>query len=124
MASALKSLWGKVGGGSDAKLHPDGFSKAPVDQLFPKTNPAVDGEECLRDCETCTIKYPRKWSVDEDENMYGHIKGWSTHMIVATGKADWVSQRRHCIWCAVRIDVLTAGQGRGGREGLHHGGRG
>lgn len=90
MASALKSLWGKVGGGSDAKLHPDGFSKAPVDQLFPKTNPAVDGEECLRDCETCTIKYPRKWSVDEDENMYGHIKGWSTHMIVATGKADWV----------------------------------
>lgn len=90
MAAALKSLWGKVGGGSGDTQHADGFSKAACDQLFPKTNPAVDGEECLRDCETCTIKYPRKWSVDEDENMYGHIKGWSTHLIVATGKSDWV----------------------------------
>ncbi|OJD40776.1 sucrase ferredoxin domain-containing protein [Diplodia corticola] len=91
MAAALKSLWGKVGGGAAASQHPDGFSKAPAsDQLFPKTNPTVDGEECLRDCETCTIKYPRKWSVDEDDDLYGHVKGWSTHMVVATGKSDWV----------------------------------
>ncbi|KKY26768.1 putative sucrase ferredoxin domain containing protein [Diplodia seriata] len=91
MAAALKSLWGKVGGGGAASEHENGFSKAPAsDQLFPKTNPAVDGEECLRDCESCTIKYPRKWSIDETEDMYGHVKGWSTHLVVATGKSDWV----------------------------------
>ncbi|KAH7036711.1 Sucrase/ferredoxin-like-domain-containing protein [Macrophomina phaseolina] len=95
MAAAFKSLWGKVGGGGSgsASGHTSGggFTKAAqASQLFPTTNPAVDGEECLRDCETCTIKYPRKWSVDEHENMYGHIKGWSTHLIVATGKTDWV----------------------------------
>ncbi|KAK0664780.1 Actin patches distal protein 1 [Lasiodiplodia hormozganensis] len=91
MAAALKNLWGKVGGGAASSQHPNGFAKAPAsDQLFPKTNPAVDGEECLRDCESCTIKYPRKWSIDENEDMYGHVKGWSTHMVVATGKTDWV----------------------------------
>lgn len=93
MASALKNLWGKVGGTAKPHHHPEGFEQVTSsDQLFPKTNAAVDGEECLHDCSTCTIKYPRKWSVDEDENMYGHIQGWNTHLIVATGKTDWVSR--------------------------------
>lgn len=68
-----------------------GFRKAPdASDLFPKTNPAVDGEDCLHDCESCTIKFPRKFEVDEEDKLYGHVKGWSTHLIVATGKADWV----------------------------------
>ncbi|GME50266.1 Actin patches distal protein 1 [Neofusicoccum parvum] len=91
MGSVLKSFWGKVGGGGSSAQYANGFSKAPIsNQLFPKTNPAVDDEECLRDCETCTIKYPRKWSIAEDRDIYGQVKGWSTHMIVATGKSDWV----------------------------------
>ncbi|KAF2136725.1 uncharacterized protein K452DRAFT_236980 [Aplosporella prunicola CBS 121167] len=89
MASSLKNLWGRVAGASSTEL-PEGFTKAPKDQLFPATNPAVDGEDCLHDCETCTIKYPKKWSIDEDADMYGHIEGWQTHLVVATGKTDWV----------------------------------
>lgn len=70
---------------------PGEFSKAPTsDALFDTTDPAVDGDECLHDCSSCTIKYPSKFSIDETEELYGHIKGWSTHLIVATGKTDWV----------------------------------
>lgn len=67
------------------------FRKAPrEDVLFQKTTAAVDGEECLHDCESCSIKYPRKFEIDESDKLYGNINGWSTHMIVATGKTDWV----------------------------------
>jgi hypothetical protein len=67
------------------------FIKAKnVDTLFTKTSPSVDGEDCLHDCESCSIKYPRKFEIDEDDQVYGNINGWSTHMIVATGKSDWV----------------------------------
>ncbi|KAI9814582.1 MAG: hypothetical protein M1827_003137 [Pycnora praestabilis] len=66
------------------------FSKAPEGQLFPKVDPSIDGEDCDRDCESCTIKYPAKWSIDEDEKLYGMVKGWGTHLLVATGKSDWV----------------------------------
>ncbi|KAF2153948.1 hypothetical protein K461DRAFT_277012 [Myriangium duriaei CBS 260.36] len=68
----------------------DGFVKAQEDNLFTKTDPEIDGEECLHDCEGCTIRYPRKWSIDEESKMYGFVDAWSTHLIVATGKADWV----------------------------------
>ncbi|PYH73577.1 uncharacterized protein BO88DRAFT_440794 [Aspergillus vadensis CBS 113365] len=61
-----------------------------VDTLFPKTDPAVDGEECLHDCASCTVKYPAKFDVDQEDTMYGNINGWSTHVLVATGKTDWV----------------------------------
>ena len=69
----------------------DGFTTAPTEgALFTAVDPEVDGEECLRDCESCTIHLPRKWSIDEDDKLYGHVKGWSTHLLVATGKTDWV----------------------------------
>jgi hypothetical protein len=74
--------------GSD---HGDGsFTKAPEGKLFTKVDPAVDGEDCDHDCATCTIKYPSKFSIDEKEELYGLVKGWSTHLLVATGKSDWV----------------------------------
>lgn len=68
----------------------DGFKRASDTELFPKTDPAVDGEDCLHDCQSCTIHYPKKFSIDEDEKLYGHVNGWSTHLVVATGKTDWV----------------------------------
>jgi hypothetical protein len=67
------------------------FSKATkTEQLFPTTDPAIDGEECLHDCDSCSVKYPRKFEIDETEELYGHVKGFNTHLIVATGKTDWV----------------------------------
>ncbi|KAF2754775.1 hypothetical protein EJ05DRAFT_540840 [Pseudovirgaria hyperparasitica] len=87
--SALKTLfWNVKTRDRKASLS---FTKAPTeDKLFEVTNEAVDGPECLQDCSTCTIKYPAKFSIDETEKLYGHVKGWSTHLIVGTGKSDWV----------------------------------
>ncbi|RAH39631.1 sucrase/ferredoxin-like domain-containing protein [Aspergillus brunneoviolaceus CBS 621.78] len=62
----------------------------PAETLFPKVDPAIDGEECLHDCASCTVKYPAKFDVDQDDNMYGNISEWATHVLVATGKTDWV----------------------------------
>ena len=69
----------------------DGFRKAPTTtSLFPKVDPAVDGEDCEHDCESCPVQLPRGWKIDEDEELYGHVNGWGSHMVVATGKTDWV----------------------------------
>ena len=36
------------------------------------------------------MQYPAKWSIDEEEQLYGQVNGWATHLLVATGKSDWV----------------------------------
>lgn len=73
------------------QLRSDGLSTAKAtDALFPRTDPTVDGETCLQDCATCTVHYPRKFAIDEDDKLYGEIQGWSRHILVATGKTDWV----------------------------------
>ena len=70
---------------------PTGFTKAPVPTtLFPSVDPSIDGDDCDHDCASCTVHYPAKFSIDEDDKLYGHVKGWSTHLVVATGKSDWV----------------------------------
>lgn len=67
------------------------FAKAQkTEQLFPTTDPTVDGDDCLHDCASCSINYPRKFDIDETEELFGHVQGWNTHLIVATGKTDWV----------------------------------
>lgn len=66
----------------------DGY--APLENLFPKVDPKVDGEDCNHDCASCEVKLPKSWSIDEEDKLYGFIKGWSTHVLVATGKSDWV----------------------------------
>jgi hypothetical protein len=67
------------------------FTKAAhTEQLFPTTDPTIDGDDCLHDCASCSVKYPRKFDIDETEELYGHVKAWSTHLVVATGKTDWV----------------------------------
>lgn len=67
----------------------DGSTPA-ADQLFPKVQPEVDGEDCLRDCDSCSVQYPRGFKIEEHDELYGHVKGWATHVLVATGKTDWV----------------------------------
>ncbi|WEW60749.1 hypothetical protein PRK78_006236 [Emydomyces testavorans] len=68
-----------------------GFTTAPTSTaLFTPVNPAVDGEDCDRDCASCTIKYPARFTVNYEDELYGHVKGWATHVLVATGKTDWV----------------------------------
>ncbi|KAK2033876.1 hypothetical protein LX32DRAFT_634826 [Colletotrichum zoysiae] len=63
---------------------------APALELFPKTDPAVDGDDCDHDCESCHVKYPKGFKIEQSDELYGHVKAWSTHALVATGKSDWV----------------------------------
>ncbi|KAI9761504.1 MAG: hypothetical protein M4579_001014 [Chaenotheca gracillima] len=65
-------------------------SSSPGGFIFPKVDPAVDGDDCDHDCASCTIHYPSKFKIDEDDQLYGHVKGWATQILVATGKSDWV----------------------------------
>ncbi|KAJ5920747.1 hypothetical protein N7454_009280 [Penicillium verhagenii] len=74
----------------DNALAIEGFRTiSESDKLFSKADAAVDGDDCLHDCATCTIKYPAKFDVDMEDELYGQVKGWATHMLVATGKSDW-----------------------------------
>src|SRR2546421_2248366 len=92
MASTVRSLLKK----GQAFLTPTGSSsdlrstaRPTVTTLFPCVNPAIDGPDCLHDCDTCTIRYPAKFSVEQKDVLYGHVNGWATHLLVATGKKDW-----------------------------------
>lgn len=91
MAASIKTLIGKLKSATlssnDAR---DDFAHASRSDLFAKTDPETDGDECLHDCSSCTIQYPKKFSIDETADLYGHVNAWSRHLIVATGKTDWV----------------------------------
>lgn len=90
----FRSLVDRVSGPTapDAlKPRGDGFSTAKgFEALFPPTKPEVDGDECLHDCASCSISYPKKFKIDDEDHLYGAINGWSRHLVVATGKTDWV----------------------------------
>lgn len=60
------------------------------EDLFPVVSKEVDGDDCDHECATCTIQYPRSFKIDEEDELYGQIKGWATHVLVATSKTDWV----------------------------------
>lgn len=62
----------------------------PKTYIFPTVDPAIDGDDCDHDCASCEIQYPKGFKIDESEKLYGHVNGWATHMLVATGKTDWV----------------------------------
>ncbi|OQV03284.1 hypothetical protein CLAIMM_08343 [Cladophialophora immunda] len=69
----------------------DGFTTAKTEaDLFPPTDPSIDGDECLHDCSSCTVHYPTKFSIDESDKLFGHVKGFNVHLLVGTGKTDWV----------------------------------
>ncbi|KAJ6178774.1 hypothetical protein N7519_009235 [Penicillium mononematosum] len=59
------------------------------DYLFPKVDPKEDGPECLKDCADCTVKFPSKVKVETSRPLYGQIKEFHTHVLVATGQSDW-----------------------------------
>lgn len=84
MAVSLKSFASSIWGRGAATGPP------AITELFDKTDPKTDGEECLRDCESCAVKYPRGFKIDEEDVLYGHVKGWDTHLLVGTSKSDWV----------------------------------
>jgi glycerol-3-phosphate O-acyltransferase / dihydroxyacetone phosphate acyltransferase len=86
MALSLKNLMGSMLGGGSAKQD----SKPSSSELFAKTDPGVDGEECLHDCENCSVRYPRGFKIEEEDVLYGFVEAWSTHLLVGTGKTDWV----------------------------------
>jgi len=84
------------------------------EQLFSPVDPRIDGEECLHDCSTCVTHYPHKFKIDHEDELYGKINGWNTHMIVATGKTDWVrdvSDEVGSIMEAVRDSTEEASKG-------------
>jgi hypothetical protein len=73
--------------------HEGRLKTAKESELFVKTDPAVDGEECAHDCGTCDIQYPAKFKIEESAQLYGHIKAFDRHLLIATGKTDWVWSR-------------------------------
>ncbi|ORY62699.1 Sucrase/ferredoxin-like-domain-containing protein [Pseudomassariella vexata] len=75
--------------------NPDNTTAISATELFPPTNPEIDGEDCSHDCESCHISYPRGFKIEESDLLYGNIKGWSTHVLVATSKTDWVRDVEH-----------------------------
>ena len=93
MALGFKSL---LDGARKLALGGDGGDEehraASTDDLFQRTTPEVDGDDCIHDCDSCTVRYPRNFKIEESDLLYGHIKGWSTHVLVATGKSDWVRE--------------------------------
>ncbi|KAI1337041.1 Sucrase/ferredoxin-like-domain-containing protein [Xylariaceae sp. FL0016] len=87
MSFGLKNL---VSGAKKLALGGGGGSSTEAADLFPATTPERDGDDCTHDCESCHAAYPRGFKIDEDDALYGQIKGFSTHVLVATGKTDWV----------------------------------
>lgn len=93
MAWVFKNAMNKIPVVQSFKPQPaDGAVHAPEGKLFPQTDPALDGEDCLHDCADCSVVLPNGFSIDEKEELYGHVKGWATHLVVATGKTDWVRE--------------------------------
>ncbi|KAF4554921.1 Sucrase/ferredoxin-like protein 1 [Elsinoe fawcettii] len=114
MTTLLKNVGRKLTNGQ--AYREDDFVKAKNGKdLFPQTDPTIDGEECLHDCDSCTVKYPNKWSIDESDTVYGHVNGWNTHLIVATGKSDWVrdvSDEKGSVMEAVRDSKVQPSNGK------------
>lgn len=86
MASTFKSL---VNSAKRLAIGDSG-NKAGITDLFPAVDKEVDGDDCDHDCANCVVQYPKNFKIDEEDELYGFVKGWSTHVLVATGKTDWV----------------------------------
>ncbi|PYH40275.1 sucrase/ferredoxin-like domain-containing protein [Aspergillus saccharolyticus JOP 1030-1] len=59
------------------------------DYIFPRVDPTEDGPDCQKDCADCTVQFPPKVKVETTRPLYGHIKEFHTHVLIATGKSDW-----------------------------------
>ena len=65
------------------------FGSRNADYIFPTVDPKQDGPNCKLDCADCTVHFPSKVKVENSRVLYGHIKEFHTHVLVATGKSDW-----------------------------------
>ncbi|CAI7577126.1 unnamed protein product [Penicillium glandicola] len=59
------------------------------DYLFQKVDPKEDGPECLKDCANCTVQFPSKVKIEMSRPLYGQVKEFHAHVLVATGQSDW-----------------------------------
>jgi Sucrase/ferredoxin-like len=92
MSSAFKSMFNTVQqtiSGATTPLPGTPPNNTPLNQLFPKVDPEIDGDDCDHDCSSCHVKYPKGFKAEQNDELYGHVKAWSTHILVATGKSDW-----------------------------------
>ncbi|KAF7591149.1 hypothetical protein BBP40_001923 [Aspergillus hancockii] len=62
------------------------------DYIFPTVDVKEDGPNCKLDCVDCTVHFPSKVKVETSRPLYGHIKDFHTHVLVATGKSDWTER--------------------------------
>lgn len=69
-----------------------GTSPRTPEYIFPTVTPEQDGPDCRRDCADCTLSYPSRVKIDTAKPLYGHIKEFSTHVLVGTGQSDWVEK--------------------------------
>lgn len=95
-----------------------GGSSSP-DYIFPTVNPEQDGPDCRQDCTSCTAKYPTKFKIDTTRPLYGHIKEFSTHVLVATGKADWIAKVKQDKGSLMEAFAQTPVKSRHGVRSLH-----
>jgi hypothetical protein len=100
------------------KSNSDFFSNAATEaDLFAPTKPEVDGDDCLHDCTSCSVKYPTRFNVEMSKHLYGHIKAWDRHVLVATGKSDWVGfSTVYCTTLTVADQQNPSGAGKLGRD--------
>ncbi|KAF5879397.1 putative sucrase ferredoxin domain-containing protein [Botrytis fragariae] len=91
MASTFKSLLNSAKqtiSGQSTPIPGTPSENTPIEQIFPKVDPAVDGDDCDHDCESCHVKYPKGFKIDEDDELYGHVKGWNWVRDVADEKGS------------------------------------
>ncbi|KMU86882.1 FMI1 protein [Coccidioides immitis H538.4] len=100
LVSRARSVWGTKGN--------DGY-------IFPTVDPESDGPDCTRDCADCTIKYPSRFMTDNQRRLYGKVKPFATHVLVATGKSDWVPKVENMQGTLMEAFASTSRQTEQGR---------
>ena len=71
---------------------PKNITGSGDDYIFPTVNPNRDGVDCTKDCANCTVNYPSRLKIDMVKPMYGRLKPFGAHVLVATGKSDWAQK--------------------------------
>ncbi|KAJ5124328.1 uncharacterized protein N7515_008153 [Penicillium bovifimosum] len=61
--------------------------------IFPRVDPKEDGPDCLKDCADCTLQFPSKVKVETSRPLYGLVKEFHSHVLVATGQSDWKERK-------------------------------
>ncbi|KAJ5885244.1 hypothetical protein N7495_009754 [Penicillium taxi] len=65
------------------------LGRRPQEYIFPKVDPDQDGPDCLKDCADCTAHYPSNIKIESSTQLYGRVKEFHSHVLIATGRSDW-----------------------------------